>query len=114
LSTAALEASIASNNAEQERLARELHDLEFLVRLLGGDKASYSRGKAIPFTNDDTGDSPGYQEKQTDLGPKQQILIRPPFGKPETRKSAAIPVLCERLWELPCRGGRVAQQPGAG
>jgi HlyD family secretion protein len=35
LSTASLEASLASNHAEQERAVRELHDLDFLVRLLG-------------------------------------------------------------------------------
>ncbi|HEY5704170.1 MAG TPA: hypothetical protein VIS96_01195, partial [Terrimicrobiaceae bacterium] len=89
LSTASLEASLASNRAEQERAVRELHDLDFLVRLLGEFKPLDSRGNSPPAGAERAS---GRQEKRTDLEPKKDILIRPISASPSPESLLQSPV----------------------
>lgn len=89
LSTASLEASLASNRAEQERAVRELHDLDFLVRLLGDSQPLDSEANSPPAGAERAS---GRQEKRTDLEPKKDILIRPISASPSPESLLQSPV----------------------
>jgi Multidrug resistance efflux pump len=69
LSTASLEANLAGNRAEQERAVRELHDLDFLVRLLGDYKSPDSpTGSKFPGS----GKTEAVGETRANLEPKPE------------------------------------------
>ena len=89
LSTASLEASLASNRAEQERAVRELHDLDFLVRLLGDNNPVDSRTSSQSSASERTSVR---RETRANLEPKREILVRPISTSPPPESLLQSPV----------------------
>jgi multidrug resistance efflux pump len=89
LSTASLEASLAGNRAEQERAVRELHDLDFLVRLLGDYKPADS-----PTGSKFSGGEKNAASRATraNLEPKPEIVFRPISANPAPETLLQSPV----------------------
>jgi multidrug resistance efflux pump len=95
LSTASLEASLASNRAEQERAVRELHDLDFLVGLLGQHKSHGSEPDALPSGKPGIESVSVRHEKRVDLEPKENLLIRPVSANPPPENLLQSPVFAK-------------------
>ena len=87
LSTASLEASLAGNRAEQERAVRELHDLDFLVRLLGDYKPA-----SIATDSKFSGSEKAGGGTRANLEPKPQIVVRPISANPAPESLLQSPV----------------------
>ncbi len=92
LSTASLEASLASNRAEQERAVRELHDLDFLVRLLGQQTSQGAKSDVLPPSTSGTGNLSAKAPKQTNLEPQRDMVIRPVSANPSPESLLQSPV----------------------
>ena len=89
LSTASLEANLAGNRAEQERAVRELHDLDFLVRLLGDYKSPDSpTGSKFPGS----GKTEAVGGTRANLEPKPEIVVRPISANPAPETLLQSPV----------------------
>lgn len=89
LSTASLEANLAGNRAEQERAVRELHDLDFLVRLLGDYKSPDSpTGSKFPGG----GKTEAVGGTRANLEPKPEIVVRPISANPAPETLLQSPV----------------------
>jgi multidrug resistance efflux pump len=86
LSTASLEASLAGNRAEQERAVRELHDLDFLVRLLG----EYKSADIPRFSGSEKPGAGG--ARRANLEPKPEIVVRPISANPAPETLLQSPV----------------------
>ena len=89
LSTASLEASLAGNRAEQERAVRELHDLDFLVRLLG-DYKSAGIATDSKFSGSEKADAGG--GRRANLEAKPEIVVRPISANPAPETLLQSPV----------------------
>jgi membrane fusion protein, peptide pheromone/bacteriocin exporter len=89
LSTASLEASLAGNRAEQERAVRELHDLDFLVRLLGDYKPADSLTASKFSGGNKTGAS---VVTRANLEPKPEIVVHPISASPAPETLLQSPV----------------------
>ena len=89
LSTASLEASLAGNRAEQERVVRELHDLDFLVRLLGDHKSTDSPSRSKFSGSEKAGTAGGTRANPE---PKPAMLVRPISTSPAPETLLQSPV----------------------